>query len=173
MIRFQIIERAGANLYKTLVDAMREDPDVLMVGEMRDPETMRLTLNAAETGHLVLATMHSSSCGEALQRLVAAFPAEVQSSVSAQIADCLVGVVSQRLRYRDEVGLLVPECELLMASSAVKGVLRLGQLFKLGAVLDGGGQDGSMGFDRYREWLATKTDWSRETEKRLSFELEP
>ena len=70
--------------------SLREDPDVLMVGEMRDPETMRLTLSASETGHLVMATVHSSTCAEALQRVVSAFPAEIQSSVAAQLADCML-----------------------------------------------------------------------------------
>ena len=68
-----------------------------MIGEMREPETMRLTLNAAETGHLVLATVHSANCAEALQRVVGAFPAEIQSNVAAQLAGCLVGVIAQRL----------------------------------------------------------------------------
>jgi hypothetical protein len=68
---------------QALTDAMREDPDVLMVTEMRDPETMRLTLNAAETGHLVLATMHSGSCAEAVQRMVSAFPAEIQGALAS------------------------------------------------------------------------------------------
>jgi twitching motility protein PilT len=174
LIRQREVGRHTPSVAQALVDAMREDPDVLMVGEMRDPETMRLTLNAAETGHLVLATMHSSSCGEALQRLVAAFPPEIQASVTAQLADCLVGVVCQRLRFRPELKLLVPECEVLMASSAMKGVLRLGQLFKLGTVLEGGGQDGSFSFERYQEWLGSKTDWSHDIEQRVVIEaVEP
>jgi twitching motility protein PilT len=173
LIRQREVGRHTPSVAQALVDAMREDPDVLMVGEMRDPETMRLTLNAAETGHLVLATMHSASCAEALQRIVSAFPADAQASVSAQLADCLVGVVSQRLRFKPEAKLLVPECEVLMASSAMKGVLRLGQLFKLGTVLDGGGQDGSFSFERYQEWLAAKTDWSHEIEQRVVELVDP
>ena len=173
LIRQREVGRHTPSVAQALMDAMREDPDVLMVGELRDPETMRLTLNAAETGHLVLATLHSSSCTEALQRLVAAFPPEAQSSVTAQLADCLVGVVAQRLRMRPEVGVLVPECEVLMASSGVKGVLRQGQLFKLGTVVDSGGQDGSFSFQRYAEWLDTKTDWAREAERKEPLEAAP
>jgi twitching motility protein PilT len=165
LIRQREVGRHTPSVAQALVDALREDPNVLMVGEMRDPETMRLTLNVAETGHLVLATMHSSSCAEALQRLVSAFPAEMQSSVCAQIAECLVGLVSQRLRFRPSLGLLVPECEILMASSAMRGVLRAGQLFKLATVLDSGGQDGSFTYQRYQEWLEAKTDWSPEAER--------
>ena len=68
-----------------------------MVGEMREPDTMRLTLNAAETGHLVLATVHSGTCAEALQRVVLAFPSEIQNNIAAQLADSLVGAVCQPL----------------------------------------------------------------------------
>src|SRR3954469_12740811 len=96
-IRQREVGRDTPSFEQGLLDALREDPDVLMVGEMRDPETMRLTLNASETGHLVLTTMHSSTCAEALQRIVSAFPAEIQTAVAAQLADCLVAVISQRL----------------------------------------------------------------------------
>src|SRR2546428_12936202 len=95
-----------------------------MVGEMRDPETMRLTLSASETGHLVLATVHSSTCAEALQRVVSAFPSEIQSGVSAQLADCLCAVVSQRLRFRADLNIRVPECEILMVTHESAGAGR-------------------------------------------------
>ena len=89
-IRQREVGRDTPGFEQALLDALREDPDVLMVGEMREPETMRLTLSAAETGHLVLATVHSSTCAEALQRVVGSFPSEIQGSISAQLADCLV-----------------------------------------------------------------------------------
>src|SRR5262245_53950755 len=82
-IRQREVGRDTPSFEQALLDALREDPDVLMVGEMREPETMRLTLNAAETGHLVLATVHSSSCAEALQRVVSSFPSEIQGAVRA------------------------------------------------------------------------------------------
>ena len=117
-IRQREVGRDTPSFEQALHDALREDPDVLMVGEMREPETMRLTLSASETGHLVLATVHSSSCAEAVQRVASAFPAEIQSAVCAQLADCLVAVISQRLRFRaDLLNIRVPECEILMATS--------------------------------------------------------
>ena len=130
-----------------------------MVGEMRDAETMRLTLNAAETGHLVLTTLHSSSAAEALARVVSAFPAESQPSVCAQLADCLVAVVCQKLRYKPELRIRVPECEILRASSGVRGTIRSGQFSRLATAMEGGGQDGQWTFPRYRAWLETRTDW--------------
>jgi twitching motility protein PilT len=165
LIRQREIGRHTPSFAQALVDSLREDPDVIMVGEMREPETMRLTLNAAETGHLVLTTVHSATCSEALQRIVSAFPAEVQGGICSQLAECLVAVVCQRLRYRADLGMLVPECEILMASSATRGVIRQGQFYKLGTVLDGGGQDGSWSFARYCEWLEAKNDWVMPAEK--------
>src|SRR5258705_8696248 len=119
-IRQREVGRDTPSFERALLDALREDPDVLMVGEMRDPQTMRLTLNASETGHLVLTTVHSATCAEALQRVVSAFPPEIQFSVAAQLADCLLAVVSQRLHFRSDLNIRVPECEVLIATHAVK-----------------------------------------------------
>jgi twitching motility protein PilT len=123
-IRQREVGRDTPSVEQALLDSLRQDPDVLMVGEMRDPETMRLTLGASETGHLVLATMHSSSCAEALQRIVSAFPAESQQGVAAQLSDCLIAVVTQRLRFKPELNIRVPECEILTATHAVKNFIR-------------------------------------------------
>ncbi|MGA9525411.1 MAG: PilT/PilU family type 4a pilus ATPase [Myxococcaceae bacterium] len=163
-IRQREVGRDTPSFAQALVDALREDPDVLMVGELREPEVMQLTLNAAETGHLVFATVHSSSSAEALQRIVAAFPSEVQAGVCAQLADCLVGVVAQRLRFREDLGIRVPECEILMASTPVKALVRSGQFFKLQSAIETGASDGSWTFARYGEWLARKTDWAMPTQ---------
>jgi len=142
-----------------LLDATREDIDVLMVGEMRDRETMRLTLDACETGHLVLATVHSATVVEALQRIVSAFPAQEQASVGAQLADVLVAVVSQRLVWLDDPGLRVPECEILRATTAVRAVLRQGQFFKLPMLMDTGAKSGMWTLLRYREWIEHHAGW--------------
>jgi twitching motility protein PilT len=138
---------------------LREDPDVLMVGEMRDPETMRLTLSASETGHLVLATVHSSTCAEALQRVVGSFPAEIQSSVAAQLADCLVAVISQRLHFRQNLNMRIPECEVLMATNPVKNFIRNRDFFKIASFLETGAEHGMWSLHRYRAWLDKRKDW--------------
>jgi twitching motility protein PilT len=142
-----------------LLDALREDPDVLMVGEMRKPETMRLTLSASETGHLVLATVHSATCAEAIQRVASAFPAEIQGAVCAQLADCLVAVVSQRLRYRDDLKIRVPECEILVATHAVKNFIRTRDFFKIISALETGAEYGMWTFQRYAKWLESRTNF--------------
>jgi twitching motility protein PilT len=175
-IRQREVGRDTPSFEQGLYDAMREDPDVLVVGELRDAETMRLTLAAAETGHLVLTTLHSSTTAEALQRIVGAFPAEIQSGIAAQLADCLVGVVCQRLRYFPERNLRAPECEVLVASQPVKAMIRQSQFFKLQTALETGAADGSFTFQRYREWLDRRTDWcvpSAEAPSREPREIEP
>ena len=158
-IRQREVGRDSPSFEQGLHDAMREDPDVLVVGELRDPETMRLTLAAAETGHLVLATLHSATCAEALQRIVSAFPAEIQPGVAAQLADCLVGVVAQRLRWIPQRELRAPECEVLVASQNSRAMIRQSQFFKLQSAIETGAADGSWSFARYREWMDRRTDW--------------
>jgi twitching motility protein PilT len=159
-IRQREVGRDTPSFEQALLDSLREDPDVLMVGEMREPDTMRLTLNASETGHLVLATVHSSNCAEALQRIVSAFPAEIQSSVAAQLADSFLAVICQRLRFRQDLNIRVPECEILMSTHAVKAFIRSRDFFKITSALETGADHGMWTFQRYRGWLEQRTGWS-------------
>ena len=172
-IRQREVGRDTPSFEQALLDSLREDPDVLMVGEMRDPETMRLTLSAAETGHLVLATVHSSTCAEACQRVVSAFPAEIQSSVASQLADCLVGAISQRLRFRPEQNMRVPECEILIATHAVKNFIRTRDFFKIASALETGAEHGMWSLHRYRTWLDNRTKWHTTEEPDEAPDSEP
>ncbi|MGD0259567.1 MAG: PilT/PilU family type 4a pilus ATPase [Verrucomicrobiota bacterium] len=158
-IRQREVGRDTPSFEQALIDSLREDPDVLMVGEMRDPETMRLTLSASETGHLVMATVHSSTCVEALQRVVSAFPAEIQSSVAAQLADCMLAVISQRLHFRPELNIRVPECEILVPTHAVKNFIRNRDFFKITSSLETGAEHGMWTVQRYRTWLDSRKNW--------------
>ncbi len=158
-IRQREIGRDSPSFEQALIDAMREDPDVLMVGEMRDPETMRLTLNASETGHLVFATIHSSTAVEALQRMVSAFPSEIQNSIAAQLADCLAAVICQRLRYDSRLGIRLPECEVLTPTHAVKNFIRRSEFHKIISVMETGADQGMWTFARYQAWMASRRDW--------------
>lgn len=159
-IRQREIPTHSPGYEQAITDALRENPDVLVIGEMRTPEVMRLTLNAAETGHLVLATMHSATCAEAATRMCMSFPAEIQGSIRAQLADCLVGIVCQRLEFLSSHQLRVPRCEMLFASSASRGAIRAGQFSQLATVIQAGGEDGMWTFDRYDRWIAQKVDWT-------------
>jgi twitching motility protein PilT len=158
-IRQREVGRDTPSFEQALIDALREDPDVLMVGEMRDPETMRLTLNASETGHLVLATVHSGSCVEALQRVVSAFRPEIQQSVAAQLADCLVGVLAQKLIYRPDLKIRLPECEILTPNNPVKHYIRQREFHKIKSSLETGADFGMWTFARYRTWMEKRTHW--------------
>jgi twitching motility protein PilT len=164
IIRQREVPTHTPSFEQAIVDSMREDPDVLVIGEMRTPDVMRLTLNAAETGHLVIATMHSSSSAEALARICMSFPAEMQSSVRAQLADCLIGVVCQRLTYQPQSQVLVPHLEILVANSGVKSHIRTGNFGQIPTSLQTGREDGMWSFERYQRWLEQKHDWVRPTQ---------
>jgi len=172
-IRQREVGRDTPSFEQALLDALREDPDVLMVGEMRDPETMRLTLSASETGHLVLATVHSSTCAEALQRVVGAFPAEIQNSVAAQLADCLLAVISQRLHFWPNLNIRVPECEVLTATNPVKHFIRNREFFKIPSFLETGAEHGMWSLHRYRAWLDKRTKWHLPDQDSEALDSEP
>ena len=159
LIRQREVPTHSPSFEQAIADALRENPDVLVIGEMRTPEVMRLTLNAAETGHLVLATMHSASCAEALTRICMSFAPEIQGNIRAQLADCLVGVLCQRLEFLPAQQLRVPRCELLLSSSAAKGTIRAGQFGHLANVIQSGGEEGMWSFDRYQRWMEQHRDW--------------
>ena len=159
-LRQREVGRDTPSFEQALLDSLREDPDVLMVGEMREPETMRLTLSAAETGHLVMATVHSATCAEALQRVVGAFPAEIQASVAAQLADCILAVITQRLRFRPDLNIRVPECEIMMATHAVRSFIRNRDFFKIISSIETGADHGMWSFQRYRAWLDQRKNWA-------------
>ena len=160
-IRQREIPTHSLSFEQGIVDALRENPDVLVIGEMRTPEVMRLTLNAAETGHLVLATMHSASCAEALTRLCMSFPSDIQASVRAQLADCLVAVCCQRLEFLSAARLHVPRCEILLPTSGARGTIRSGNFSHIATVLQSGGEEGMWTFERYQRWIDQITDWVR------------
>ena len=104
--------------------ALREDPDVIMVGEMRDPETMAVALHAAETGHLVLSTLHTLNVTETVNRIVANFPPHQDKQIRDQLAGILQGVVSQRLITRAGGDGRVPAVEVMVATAAIRDCIR-------------------------------------------------
>ncbi len=168
-IRQREIPTHAPSFEQGITDALRENPDVLVISEMRTPEIMRLTLNAAETGHLVLATMHSANCAEALSRLCMSFAADLQASVRAQLADCLVGISCQRLDFLASHGLRVPRCEILLPSSGARGTIRAGNFSQIPNVLQSGGEEGMWTFDRYQRWMDQVTEWVKPTPDALPY----
>ena len=160
-IRQREIGRDSPSFFQAILDALREDPDVIVVGEMRKPETMKLTLSAAETGHLVFSTVHSATVTEALHRIIGSFPLEAHANVCAQLADCLVAVVCQRLVWNEQARARVPECEVLYGNAAVKSCIRQNNLYRLSSIIETNAAEGMWNLTRYRNWLREKNDFAR------------
>jgi twitching motility protein PilT len=127
--------------------ALREDPDVLLVGEMRDLESIRFALTIAETGHLVLASLHTNDTAQSLARIVDVFPAEQQAQVRTQLAAALSGVIYQRLIPRTDRG-LVAACEVLVATYAVRNLIKEGKTHQLRNALVTGQKEGMITFEQ-------------------------
>lgn len=130
--------------------ALREDPDVILLGELRDSETIRLALTAAETGHLVLATLHTRGAAQAVDRLVDVFPAEEKNLVRTQLAGSLKAVIAQRLEKRREGG-RVGLFEVLMNTPAIANLIREGKMHQIPGVLQTGAQAGMQTFEQSRQ----------------------
>jgi twitching motility protein PilT len=124
-----------------LRSALREDPDIVLVGEMRDPETIAAVLTIAETGHLVFSTLHTNDSGQSIDRVVDVFTAERQNQIRIQLAGALVGICSQRLLPRNGGG-LVAAFEVLVASYAVRNLIREGKSGQLRNQIATGAQFG-------------------------------
>ena len=124
-----------------LRSALREDPDVILLGEMRDLDSISITLTLAETGHLVFATLHTNDASQALDRIVDVFPAERRDQIQIMLAGTLQGVISQRL-LPAEGGGRVAAYEVLMANEAVKNLLREGKTRQLRNTMISGQQEG-------------------------------
>jgi twitching motility protein PilT len=140
-----------------LLDVLRENPDVIFVGELREPETMQLTLNAAESGHLVIATMHASTPEEAIYRLCNAVPPESQNEVRYQLASTLIWLIVQQLVYVEKIGYLIPALTIVRGTSAVKNIIRENKLNQLNNAIQLGKNDGMFTTERYwSEYLATR-----------------
>jgi twitching motility protein PilT len=135
------------DFHSALQSAFREDVDVMMVGEMRDYETISSAVTAAETGHLVLSTLHTNTAAQTIDRIIDMFPAEQQSQVRVQLAGSLAGIFSQRLIPRISGG-LIPACELLINNSAVSTLIRDARTHEINTVIQTSSQEGMIDMDR-------------------------
>jgi twitching motility protein PilT len=128
--------------------ALREDPDVLLIGEMRDIETITLALTAAETGHLVFASLHSRTAPSAIERMVDIYPPERQRQIRVQIADSVRAVISQRLVPTADGTSRVPAVELLRVTHAVANLIREGRTAQIVSALQAGANEGMLVMER-------------------------
>jgi twitching motility protein PilT len=134
---------------QALKSALREDPDVILVGEMRDLETMATALTAAETGHLVFATLHTQSTAQTIDRIIDIFPAEQQSQVRMQLSIGLQGIVTQQLMPTADGSGRVVGCEVLVPTPAVRNLIREGKTHQIYSAIQTSGSIGMQTMDAH------------------------
>lgn len=132
---------------RALRSAFRQDADVIMLGEMRDRDTIATAVTAAETGHLIFATLHTNSASQSVNRVIDIFPAEQQGQIRQQLAGSLLGIVSQRLIPKIGGG-LVPAVEVLIATYAVRNLIRENKTHQIDLVIDTGADEGMISLNR-------------------------
>ncbi len=161
LINQREVHRDTLGFNEALRSALREDPDVIMVGEMRDLETIRLALTAAETGHLVFGTLHTSSAAKTVDRIVDVFPAAEKDMVRSMLSESLRAVVSQTLMKKSGGGRLAAH-EIMIGTSAIKNLIREGKIAQMYSSIQTGEAHGMQTLDQCLQELVMKGMVSRE-----------
>lgn len=146
MVTQREINKDSKSFNDALRSALREDPDIILVGEMRDPETIALALTAAETGHLVLSTLHTVGAPDTINRIIDSFPGDQQDQVRAQLSTSLKGVISQVLLPKADGGRIASH-EILVMDTAIAGMIRAGKIQNIPSAIMAGGQLGMQSLD--------------------------
>jgi len=136
--------------------ALREDPDVILVGEMRDLETISLALTAAETGHLVLSTLHTSSAVKAVDRIIDIFPSSQKGQIRSMMSESLEAVIAQKLIPTKDGKGRTPACEVMMATTAIRNLIREDRIYQIESVMQSGGVEGMQTLDQDLQRLVTQ-----------------
>jgi twitching motility protein PilT len=144
-----------------LIHALRQDIDVIMIGEMRGKETISTAVTAAETGHLVISTLHTNSAAQTIDRIIDTFPGDQQNQIRIQLSASLIGILSQRLIPTTSGG-LVPAFELLLNTGAVSNLIREKRTNEIDTLIEIGSKDGMIDFDRYIAGLVREGIVSRD-----------
>ena len=135
------------SFHQALKNVLRQDPDIIMIGEMRDAISFTAAMSAADTGHLVLSTLHTTNAALSVTRILDFFRADEREQVRRQLAGCLQGVVCQRM-VTSVTGTMTPALEIMVSSPTVKKLIEENRLDKLGAAIETGGDDGSLSFNQ-------------------------
>ncbi|HEY4489731.1 MAG TPA: PilT/PilU family type 4a pilus ATPase [Candidatus Paceibacterota bacterium] len=143
------------DFHKALTHVFRQDADVVMIGEMRDPETISVAVTAAETGHLVLSTLHTNSASQTIDRIIDSFPADQQGQIRAQLSSSLAGIFSQRLIPRISGG-LIPAYELLINNNAISNLIRDKRTHEINSVIETSAEGGMIDLNRSLATLVAK-----------------
>lgn len=147
--------------------ALREDPDVLLVGEMRDVETISLAITAAETGHLVFATLHTNNAGESIDRMIDVFPPGQQEQIRVQLSNNLQAIISQQLMPRASGSGRVPANEIMLASPAIRNLIREGKTHQIPSTIQTSGNMGMTTMDQalrdlfFKGWITLESAFDR------------
>lgn len=154
-----------------LRSALREDPDVVLIGEMRDLETIASAITIAETGHLVFATLHTNSAAQSVDRMIDVFPPHQQPQIRSQLANILAAIVSQRLIPTIGGG-RIAAAEILVATSAVRNIIREGKSHQLEAVIQTGAEYGMQSMDKTLADLIHQGTITYDEAKNVAVDLE-
>ena len=161
----------GANTHSfanAMRAALREDPDVILVGEMRDLETISLALTAAETGHLVLSTLHTSSAVKTIDRIIDIFPPGQKGQIRSMLSESLEAVVAQKLLPTKDGKSRLPACEVMIATTAIRNLIREDRIYQIPSIIQSGGVEGMQSLDQDLQRLVTQGDIERKTARGIA-----
>ncbi len=161
LINQREVHRDTLGFAEALRSALREDPDVVLVGELRDLETIRLALTAAETGHLVFGTLHTSSAAKTMDRVVDVFPAAEKEMVRAMLSESLRAVISQTLLKKTGGGRIAAH-EIMIGTPAIRNLIREGKVAQMYSAIQTGQSAGMQTLDQCLQELVAKSVVSRE-----------
>jgi twitching motility protein PilT len=161
----------GANTHSfanAMRAALREDPDVILVGEMRDLETISLALTAAETGHLVLSTLHTSSAVKTIDRIIDIFPPGQKGQIRSMLSESLEAVIAQKLLPTKDGKSRVPACEVMISTTAIRNLIREDRIYQIPSIIQSGGVEGMQSLDQDLQRLVTQGSIERKTAKGIA-----
>ena len=161
LINQREVHRDTLGFNEALRSALREDPDTILVGEMRDLETIRLALSAAETGHLVFGTLHTSSAAKTIDRVVDVFPAEEKDMVRAMLSEPLRAVISQTLMKKNGGGRIAAH-EIMIGTPAIRNLIRENKIAQMYSAIQTGSQHGMQTLDQNLQELVQKNAVTRQ-----------
>ncbi len=148
MVTQKEIGSDATSFSSALKSTLREDPDVILLGEMRDPDTVSIALTAAETGHLVLSTLHTNGAVKAIDRILDSFPTDQVNQVRSQLATILEGIVSQQLIPRKDGDGLVLATEVMIVNPAIRNLIREGKHYQINNLIQNAGNTGMVSMER-------------------------
>jgi twitching motility protein PilT len=152
-----INHRVGFDFARGLRSLLRQDPDIVLVGEIRDQETAEAAVQASLTGHVVFSTLHTNSASQTIHRIVDSFPSDQQDQIRAQLSSSLLGIVSQRLIPRKSGG-LIPACEILKNNSAVSNLIRENKIHEIDITVETSSNDGMISLNKYLSHLVKNNE---------------